>query len=602
MIADNLLPVWPFMPNWREPITERLVWATAVLASDSGAEQAYSSRLSPRREFEAVFNPIGDSRTFFDLFISQIGGQEFMVPVWHDQHKLSAAVTNGATRIDCDTEFGEFMDGGMAMLVGADPWSHQTVRIDEVDATGFTLVVATNFTWPEGGRILPLRRTRIDLQSAMTNLTDSVGQSTLRFALNQANDLPDNGAWAGMTLDGYPVITIPTNWAEPVEMDFSRIMETEDNGTGIAFIRDIAERAFRSKNHIWQLRGRQQNWEFRQFLYRMGGRRSPVWIPTGASDMIVAQQANVGANNVQVRRVGLTYVGGPKPGRDRFLAKTEAGMQARRITGLGAPATSTMERINVDSNLAYELPVGTPLSFLEIMRADGDSIELLHYTDTEGMTECTITFRSFSDTRDPSGSNFVDLPSGAESVLPCGTPDDGDNPCMPRYNAYTRRIVMTHDHTNPDRYPAVLWYTPIAITADMFPNGKTLAADSLEGLLSDGPYNTADPVDGTPLSGDLDNNNPDGSPGGPMFGTRMLSNDSDECVGWEIRFYFPVDIGVDLETQHQYGFGDFATGGCHNAVYRVYDNADNLIGEYDYTFSDQICCGGIGPFTPVFPI
>ena len=430
MTPDNELPIWPFQPNWREAITERLVWATGVLQSDTGAEQAFSTRLSPRREFEALFNPFNDERTFFDLFVSELGGQEMMIPLWHDRHKLTAAITDGDTRVDCDTEFGEFMDGGMALLIGADAWSHQAVEIDEVDADGFTLAVAADFDWPEGALILPLRRSRIDINVSISNLTSTVGQSTIRFVLNQANDLPDNGEWDGLMLDGYPVLTIPTNWVEPVNIDFSRIMETEDNGTGIAFIRDIAERAFRAKNHFWQLRGRGQNWEFRQFLYRLAGRRTPLWVPTGASDMVVAATANAAANNVQVRRVGLTYVGGPQPGRDRFLAETPDGYQARRITGMGAPALPTYERINLNADLTYALPAGTRLSFLEVMRADGDSVELKHHTDTEGMTECSINFRGFSDTRNPAGSNFLPLPSAAENQFACGEPAAGTSPCL----------------------------------------------------------------------------------------------------------------------------------------------------------------------------
>ena len=431
MTPDNELPVWPFLPNWREPITERLSWATVVLGSDSGTEQRYSSRLSPRREFEAMFHPMREVRTFFDLFISTLGGQEMMIPLWHDRHKLSVAIEDGDVRIDCDTEYGEFMDGGMAILIGADPWSHQVVEIDTVDDDGFTLVGAVDFDWPSGAVIHPLRRSRIDLEPSMNLITDSVGEITLRFILNQANDLPDLGEWTGVTLEGSPVLTISSNFSQPVEFSYSRIMETEDNGTGLAFMRDIAERAFRAKSHTWLLDGRQQNWEFRQFLYRMAGRRSPIWMPTGASDMRVAVQANAAAGSVQVRKVGLTYVGGPQPGRDRFLARTADGYQARRITGMGVPTLDTFERINLNANLTYALPVGTELSFLEIMRADGDDIELLHHADTEGATECSINFRSFSDTRNPAGIITLPLPSGEMSTSPCGVPDGGAGPCFP---------------------------------------------------------------------------------------------------------------------------------------------------------------------------
>jgi len=599
---DNELPVWPFMPNWRGGVTERLAWGTNVSVSDSGAEQAYSYRLSPRREFEATFNPIGDSRTFFDLFISQIGGQEMMVPLWHDTHKLTALAEEDATRIDCHTEYGEFVAGGMALLVGPDPWSHEIVEIDAVDGTGLDIVSGLSADWPSGATILPLRRSRLDLQPSLSNLTGTVGESVLRFTLNQANDLPDNGEWDGLTLDGYPVVTIETNWAEAVTLDFTRIMGTEDNRTGLTYIRDIAERAFRTKRHVWHLHGRRQNWEFRQFLYRMGGRRVPVWMPTGTRDMVVAATANAGSGNVQVRRVGLTYVGGPKPGRDRFLAKTAEGMQARRITGLGVPSLATNERLNLNSNLTYALPAGTELSFLEITRADGDNIEILHHTDVEGMSECTINFRSFSNTRDPSGSNFVDLPSGTISLLPCGAPEEGDNPCMPAFNAYTRRVVMTHTESLPGYFPGIASdLLPWAVTAGMMPNGRTLPQGTGIGMTNTN-FNTADPVDGTPLRGLVDFNNPDGSPGGPIAAGRRTTGPNGGCIGWEWRFYFPITGPSTFSPMHQYSASAFATGGCHQAMYTVYDQFDNILGQYDQVYSAAICAYNLWPEQPTIPV
>lgn len=429
MAADYELPVWPFLPNWSDGVRERLSWATVVMTSETGSEQRYSSRLSPRREFEAKFNPVEGERTFMDLFLSELGGQEMMIPLWHDRHRLTAPIDAGDNRVDCDTAYGEFTDGGMALVIGADAWGHKTVRINAVDGTGFSLAVNADFSWPIGGVIVPLRRSRIDLQPSMTNITDSVGEITLRFILNQANDIPDQGAWSGLVYNTYPVMTIPTEWSKGVDIGFSRITEMEDNGTGIAFIRDIAERAFRTKTHTWHRVGKQQNWEFRQFLYRMGGRRSPMWFPTGASDLVATVQANAGAGSIQVARAGLTYVDGPQPGRDRVLISTPEGYQVRRITALGAPLLPTYERINLDSNLTYAVPAGTPMSFVELMRADGDDIELLHHTDTDGVTECSINFRSFSDARVAAAPIYIPTPSAAQNVTACGSPAPDEAPC-----------------------------------------------------------------------------------------------------------------------------------------------------------------------------
>lgn len=437
MALDIDLPVWPFMPNWRDGILERLSWATIVMTSESGAEQRQSSRLSPRREFEATFNPVGRARTYFDLWLSELGGQEFMLPLWHDKHKITMQAFGGAAHIDCHTQYGEFVDGGMAIIVGADPWSHEVIQIETVLADGLDLAEAMTGDHHVGSVVLPLRRTRMDLAPTMTALTSRVAESQLRFMLNQANDIGDEGEWEGFEYGGIPVVTLSSNWSDGIDFNFSRVTEEEDNGTGIAYIRDIAQRAFRAKTHVWHLRGREMQYGFRQFLYRMGGRRSPVWMPTGNQDFVVTTAAAGGAGSLVVDKVGLGYIGGPKPGRDRVLAHTGEGFQVRRITGMGAAPDSDHERLNLDSNLTYQVPAGSKLQFVEIMRADGDDIEIKHHTDTEGMAECSINFRSFSDTRNPAGSNVVSYAVGSKNSFPCGTPG---SPCAPTYSPWKYRV------------------------------------------------------------------------------------------------------------------------------------------------------------------
>lgn len=454
---------------------ERLSFATIVMSSEAGSEQRQGSRLTPRREFEATFNPVDNVRTYFDLWLSTLGGQEMMVPLWHDKHKITAAIEAGDDRIDCDTEFGEFAAGGMALLIGPDPWSHQAVRIDAVDGIGLDLAADCDTDWPVGAVILPLRRARLDLQPTLTGLTNRVGESQMRFILNQANPLPDIGEWGGMVYAGLPVVTIESDWGQGIDLAFNRITEEEDNGTGLAYIRDIAERAFRTKTHTWHLHGRELNYIFRQFLYQLDGRRSPVWMPTGNQDFIVAETADVGAASVVVEKVGLGYLGGPQPGRDRVLARTGEGLQARRITGMGAAPSLVTERLNLDAILTYEIPAGTKLQFLEIARADGDDIELLHHTDVEGATECSINFRSFDDSRDPSGSIYVPYGEGEMSDVPCGT---ADNPCYPFITPtdyWEIEISWTPTIPGPYEYPDVgSMLLPEAIGP--FPNGGGLPA------------------------------------------------------------------------------------------------------------------------------
>lgn len=575
-MEDYELPVWPFLPNWRDGVVERLSWATAVMGSETGAEQRQGLRLSPRRELEATFNPVGSVRTYFDLFLSELGGQEMMIPLWHDKHRTTNEIVQGTDRIDCHTEYGEFVAGGMALLVGADPWSHQAVRIEAVDGAGLDLAAPVDSNWKAGVTILPMRRARIALDSGMQSLSSRVGESQMRFALNQANDLPDEGAWEGFTYDGLPVVTQETNWSEPVEFTFNRIVEQEDGGTGLTYIRDVAARAFRTKTHVWHLRGRVANWAWRQFLYRMAGRRTPVWMPTGNQDMTVAAAAAGSASSIVIDRIGLGYLGGTTPGRDRLFVRSAAGIQVRTITGLGASPGDGRERINLNAPLTWALPAGTKMQFMEIMRADGDEIQILHHTDVEGMSECSINFRSFSDTRDASGANITPIAAGYMNNWPCGTPD---SPCSPAFNPWTLRIRIQFDAVAVE-YCNV--YQANTRQDWSGPNGRHLGinANIIASNLNDDTAYPA-PDGGATLRVELDYDNPDGTDGGPIVGYRYPT-----MRGYEWFFFGPVSEVEEerrLDWWHQFGANGANGGGVMTIT--VTDTNNNTLAQKTAVYS-----------------
>lgn len=413
------IPIWTFKPNWREGITERLEWLTDVLDSDNGTEQRRAIRLSPRRYFEMVFNPVDEARSYFGLFLHRLADDEFMLPLFHDKGMTSAAVYPFETEIPLDNTYREFETGGYAVLL-TDAFTYEVVEIMDQDDTSLTVSAIVN-TWPEKTAIYPLRIARLSEESSTKALTSRVGQASLEFELNQANDYPE-GAWADL-YNGVPIILTPPNWRENLDLRFLRSAETLDNDSGLSYLAAFTERSFTVQMHSWLIRGRAEHAAFRSMLYRLRGRQVAAWLPTFTKDMALARATATGHNALNIKQIGYGYTGGAVSGRKHVMFKNDAGSAVcKEITGTASPIATGEERLTISGTVGAVLPVGRTGSFLEIGRLDQDRIEIFHATDTSGTSECKAAFRSFLNERVEDA--VVDYPAqtGVKTNSACGQP------------------------------------------------------------------------------------------------------------------------------------------------------------------------------------
>jgi hypothetical protein len=444
VVADADLPVWTIKPNWAQGITERLSWLTDVIASTYGTEQRRALRLSPRREFEMTFNPIGNVRSYFDLWLHRMGSFEFMVPLFHDTGKLTAAVAVLDTAIPFDTTFREFAIGELAILIGDDPFTFDKVEITGLTSVGITVAAGgVTRAWPKGTKIFPLRRSRISDESQASALTSRVGEATLQFQLNQANDIANEGAWDTMYL-GYPVIETAPNRRENLDLDFSRYSQVLDNEQGLRVLNDDAGRAFTVQVDNRMMHGRAEHWAFRQMLYRLRGQQGTIWLPSFNRDVELSQAALAANAYLNIKKIGYAYTGGLIDGRKHVLLP--GGLFAN-ITGTGAEPTVAEEHLTLTAPLGADLPAGTFGSFMDTCRLASDDIEIMHYTDTNGVAECNLGFRSFRNPRTELDPISVSYPIPAAGIIPetCGDPAPEEASCVDLPSGYWGRIIVRTD-------------------------------------------------------------------------------------------------------------------------------------------------------------
>lgn len=416
MAEDHELPVWGVRPNWSEPIIETLTWQTDVLQSLSGAEQRISQRLAPRRMIEARYNPHEHERTFVDLVMHRLSRIEWMMPLWFDGANLNAPAVVGSTRLNFDTAYHEFMAGGMAYLVGQDTFSGEAVRIASIDADGIDLVNPLGKAWPSGARIHPMRRGWFE-ESDHSLLTGRLGESNIRFHVIEGNDLTDEGEWS-IFYDSLPVLSQQPNWSGGIDLDLSFLGDEFDALTGKKRVTDTAGRTFRQQQHEFYMSGAAEQYAFRQMLYRLRGQQKHLWLPTFADDIEVAAPAAVGASSIDVRQMGLTYVGGPSDGREHLIFSDG---QVVRITSSSPISGQPRERLTLSSGLAAPKRVGDRASFIEKARLASDSIEIEHIGDTDGFSRATLSFKAVTDSRSATTAQQP-IPEAEMSNTGCGVP------------------------------------------------------------------------------------------------------------------------------------------------------------------------------------
>lgn len=482
MALDHELPVWGVRPNWSQSIIETLTWQTDVLQSQSGAEQRVSQRIAPRRMFEARYNPHEHERTFVDLAMHRLGRNEWMMPLWFDRAPLTASAVAGASRVALNTAHHEFSAGGMAYLVGPDTFTGEAVRIESIDATGLNLVVPLSRAWGAGTSVHPMRRGWFE-ESSHVLLTSRLGDSNIRFHVIEGNDLADEGTWATLH-EGTPVLLEQPDWSRSIEIDLSFLGDEFDSLTGKKRVTDTAGRSFRQQQHSFFLSGAAHQFAFRQMLYRLRGQQKSLWLPTFGDDIEIASPAISGATTIDIKQVGLSYVGGPADGRDRLVFSDG---QVVEVTDSSIIGGTNRERLTLATGLTSAKLAGTRASFIEKVRLAQDSVEIEHVGDIDGFARSTLSFRAFADRRITTVA-AQPIPAAAMSDTSCGTPAI-DSPCtfIPVFTGWYARARV--DLVNPTTTIPPMYIVPqfgVAIFhvagGTFYPNGVPRAVYDEDGF------------------------------------------------------------------------------------------------------------------------
>lgn len=462
------IAIWSIPPDWRTGATENLSWLSSVTESPLAVEQRMGLRLSPRQSFDFNFTVRRGNRTYFDLLTMRAGGSPIYVPLWHEIEKLALPVIAGGTALVFPTNFTEFQTAKFAFLQGPTIHDFELVEIQSYTSAGITLAAGLKNDWPQGAKIYPVKKCKMESQPNAERRADRAFQASIRFLSlepNKTTAVPE----VNYFMD-HPVIEIDPNEAESLTYTYNRKMVNLDNQTGLQDLYDIAP--FINQSFSWYAKGREAASKLRGLFYLLQGRRVPAWISSVYSDFELVATIPVDEVSMDVRRCGYTDAGGPFPNREFIVFQLESGLRYyRRIQAAALIGGGSTERITFDTPLPLEV---TPsmvrrISFLSFCRLDQDSIELTHHTDTKGLTTVNTVFRT--DPGIGGVENWLQIevdpiPPGPGVIDPFKIPDQ----VLVGFNPFGSLGVAEPPAPDPTTYSFINWQEFLTEAETGFPN------------------------------------------------------------------------------------------------------------------------------------
>lgn len=396
-VTGNRISAFAWAVDWADGIKELFAWATSITRSRNGVEQRRALRLSPRRQWTANLLAEGRERQALDIILFGWGSRVFAVPYAPDVQSIKTQATAGDSAIACDTQYLDFHEGGLAMLVGGDAFSYETVEIDSIQSNQITLARELVNSWPQGTRLYPVHTARLVQNPKLTRLTDQLQRMELQFSLVEASDLA--GSMPVTTYREYPVFETRPDESSNLTSQYQNLLLTLDSGSATPLVTDTADLAFPSQLYRWFLVGRAERYAFKQFMYALNGRQKAIWLPTHADDLTLVAIITETATTFDIANIQYTRFGQAKPFRRDIRIELKNGTTFhRRITG-SAEISAAVERLQIDSALGVLVNPDDVMRicWLQLMRADSDSLELVHETDSQGLATAQQIFRGVLD-------------------------------------------------------------------------------------------------------------------------------------------------------------------------------------------------------------
>lgn len=394
-LVGQRVHAWTWSPNWREPLVETLAWRTDVQIAFAGTVTRTPLRDAPRRTWEFSVLLDGDDRRGLEHALFDGGARTWALPIFVDTTWLRAPVPVGAQSLACETAGLDWTVGGLAILWRSAE-AFEWVEVATLSAQGIGLRAPTRAAWPIGTRLAPCRTARLSDASEVRHPSDRLVEARLRFEAAEPCDWP--ARLPVVRYRGLPVLEDRNEWSEAPTTTYARRTTVIDGEVGRTRLDDASGFAWPTRTHAWRLFGRAARAAHRSLLYGLQGRAEPVWMPTWTDDLAVIETVGETSLTLTVAVCGITRHLRQQAGRRHLrLELTDGTVFYRAVEASSEHVLADgqrVERLRIDAALGR---VVRPEQFrlvcwLALATLAGDTVELRHHADSEGLLDCAVSF------------------------------------------------------------------------------------------------------------------------------------------------------------------------------------------------------------------
>lgn len=392
-ITGLRIVAWTVLPDWAQPVKERLAWQTDVLKGWTGVEMRRATRTAPRRSFSFMTQASQQERRIMETVLFAWSAQVWALPIFPDGQRITAPISAAAVSISCVTNDRDFAAGGLGLLM-TDPVTFELVQIETVSSGLLSLLNGTQNAWPAGAMLFPVRQARLLSMPKIARESGSWATVTPDFTIVEPCDwTPASGLATYRTA---PVLEDSPDSESGQDANYTREAVIIDNTTGYPEVDDRAGIGFPHFSHAWFMQGAAARTAFRALMYLLKGRQGEVWVPSYQSDVVVQANIGSGATVVTIQNIGYaTYLQGAQNRQDVRIELYSGAVYYRRITG-ASTLSSAQENISIDSALPLAVaPTDVRrISFMTLCRLSGDVVDIDHLTALDGLATTTTAFQA----------------------------------------------------------------------------------------------------------------------------------------------------------------------------------------------------------------
>lgn len=365
--------------EYEAPVGEALEFLTDIITSINGKEQRIALRKNPRQVFDITYILDGADRQRMQSLLMDWTANVFGFPLWHEQVRLTAAVSAGTTTYQVTgADDVDFREGGLALII-TDNNTFDVINITALTDTEITANDPSTNAYPAGTLLMPLRAARIIGSVQGTLRANNIEEFRVRFEVTDNN----TGALTGdvsaySTYDGKVLFDDCNVMDESISTEYARRIYRIDNSTGKVDVSSSWTKNKKSSIKGFSLRNRGQIKAFRKMLAEIRGRQRSFWLPTFIEDLNVKANLTVGGSTLDIDFIGYTRFVQSRSPKNVFKITFTDGTSLVRTVESAIAVDSSTERLTVNTTWPANRTVSEirRVQFYELMRFDADSIPI----------------------------------------------------------------------------------------------------------------------------------------------------------------------------------------------------------------------------------